>query len=544
MRDLSLQAANGTLSDADRSLLNQEFQELAQEYNRIATQTEFNGIRLLDGSFAHTVVQAGINAGQKWSINLPSLTSDSVFSKVITVGAGIFQTRTTLAGSSLSIDAAYGDVNSDGIKDLVVADTTAATSSIFIGNGDGTFKARSTVITGTGDSRQTKLADFNNDGKLDLVTVSHQSPVGVVSVNLGNGNGTFQSRTTFSGGDSPVGLSVADVNADGKQDILFATYASSHFSLALGNGDGTFQTRVTFLAGSGPYHTAVGDFNRDGKVDVVLSELGSSDMTILLGNGDGTFQARRTAQSTSNTNSVIAVDLNNDGILDLASTNYSSATLSLVLGNGDGSFKARTTLALAQGPVRVTSGDLNGDGNIDLIASSDNFGSNNLVSVYLGNGDGTFKTRATYGTGAFPYGVEVFDVNNDSVLDIVSPDYGAGTVSLLFGTAVQHNFIPDLDISTQQNASDLLEFLDNALQELSKARSDVTSALHRLDYSEESNLRLLESLSEAHSQVYDVDFALETAELVKNQILQQVQVALFAQANLNQSLVLKLLEAS
>jgi flagellin len=72
MRELAMQSANGTLSKSDRSSLDLEYQQLLQEFARIANQTSFNGVKLLDGSFGTKSVQVGVNKGESMDLTLPS----------------------------------------------------------------------------------------------------------------------------------------------------------------------------------------------------------------------------------------------------------------------------------------------------------------------------------------------------------------------------------------------------------------------------------------------------------------------------------------
>src|SRR5207244_12659731 len=86
-------------------------------------------------------------------------------------------------------------------------------------------------------------------------------------------------------------MTVADLNQDGKQDLILANAVDSSVSILLGNGDGTFQARMDFAAGNTPIAVAAADFNGDGKLDLALSDHLGETVSILLGNGDGTFPA-------------------------------------------------------------------------------------------------------------------------------------------------------------------------------------------------------------------------------------------------------------
>jgi hypothetical protein len=96
--------------------------------------------------------------------------------------------------------------------------------------------------------------------------------------------------TYNSGGSYPASVAVADVNGDGKPDLLVANKGSGTVSVLLGNGDGTFQPAVSYgSGGSFTYSLALGDVNGDGKLDLVVANAGSNTVGVLLGHGDGTF---------------------------------------------------------------------------------------------------------------------------------------------------------------------------------------------------------------------------------------------------------------
>ncbi len=154
---------------------------------------------------------------------------------------------------------AIGDLNGDGRLDLAIADLDAATVSILLGNGDGTFPATATNIYGTGSSPYSvAIEDFNGDGKADLAVANSGS--NSVSILLGNGDGTFATKVdyTSSAFDSrPVSVGIGDFNGDGKPDLAVANSNSSNVSILLGNGNGTFATFSSYPLGIAQSYQAV-----------------------------------------------------------------------------------------------------------------------------------------------------------------------------------------------------------------------------------------------------------------------------------------------
>jgi hypothetical protein len=120
---------------------------------------------------------------------------------------------------------------------------------------------------------------------------------------------------------------VADVNGDGRLDVVTANPGSSDVSVLLGNGDGTFQTPQRFAVGGGPVSVAVADVNGDGRLDLVTANAygtnGAGDVSVLLGAGDGTFQAEQRFGAGFNPSSVAVADVNGDGRLDLVTDDVS-----------------------------------------------------------------------------------------------------------------------------------------------------------------------------------------------------------------------------
>ncbi len=328
------------------------------------------------------------------------------------------------------------DFNNDGIPDLAIPATLGGSAAVMLGKGNGIFEPTGNS-GGTGEEgvSSVAIADFNHDGNLDIASADQVD----VLVSLGTGTGTFGTSTGYVADSGPFAVETGDVNGDGILDLVVANYKSDDISVLLGNGDGTFGGSNNYNVGQvSPWALVLADFNGDQRLDVAIASAGNGTdrggFTVMLGNGDGTFAAPK-EYGKDNFVSVIAADINGDGKLDLISSGYDPSTnatfISVFLGNGDGTFqKALNTTTTADSYALVVS-DYNGDGKLDLAVGS----YLGTVDIYLGKGNGTFQAPVSFGAADYPAYLIGGDFNADGAPDLAAENIANDNVSILLNTA-------------------------------------------------------------------------------------------------------------
>ena len=279
--------------------------------------------------------------------------------------------------------------------------------------------------------------DFDKDGKLDLIGAVGST----VYFMGGNGDGTFRTPVGSSGpaGSTITSVNVADVNGDGKLDLIVSGSKSSTTSFVatmLGAGDGTFLAPIEtdFSGVHFPAALVAGDFNADGTLDLAYTTAVS--VQTLLSNGDGTFRMGPSSSLAQiGLNVVGTADFNKDGKLDLVVTVYDPFTTGLdyagvMAGNGDGSFGTLSALpgsgSAFVGAITAVVADFNGDGNPDIATAIETAGSTiqGFLQISLGNGDGTFQSATSVpNVNAVTTPLLVGDFNGDGFLDLVTGNY-------------------------------------------------------------------------------------------------------------------------
>ncbi|MDB5322051.1 MAG: hypothetical protein JWN40_3682 [Phycisphaerales bacterium] len=356
---------------------------------------------------------------------------DGTFGAPLTSSLGAVSPGSRYTGSQAGTSA-VGDFNGDGRLDVsVMAGNNAIT---LMGNGDGTFGAPLTTLLGFAPSRMS-TGDVNGDGITDLLAAN---TTGTVSVVIGAGDGTFAAPVEYAAGPQAQDVKAVDLNHDGKQDLVVADAVSAGtVSTLMGNGDGTFQAYHSYAAFSAPYRMTIGDYNGDGNQDVaVANSYTSSCITILLGNPDGTFKPYQSYDTGSQPWELESGDLDGDGKDDLISSNGSSYQTQM--NNGDGTFSASVSSPGAG--LVFAAEDFNGDGTIDVAgANGFNIGvmiNNNSAITNVSTATGfALSSPATTGAGTpLPLTISAVDADGNVVADFL------GTVHVVTTDPRMHGF--------------------------------------------------------------------------------------------------------
>ena len=349
---------------------------------------------------------------------------------------------------------ATGDFNHDGKQDVVVANQDQDNVAVLLGNGDGTLAlSRSSTTCLLAFPCNVAVADFNGDGNLDIAVVTGQlyGLTSSVFVLLGNGNGTFGSAITTASGVAGASIHAADVNGDGKEDVVIGgdtINGNGSAAVLYGKGDETFQNPVLLSSASGRLvDAAVADVNGDGRLDLICAVYLPGGIAVFLQNPNGSFSPGQVLQPSGlDGTAIVAGDFNNDGKPDalVVGAVVSGDDSNVFLGNGDGTFQSPLGGFAGINPVYAAVADFNHDGILDAaFANLTDVQYPGPLQVLTGYGDGslTYWNYEYQQTAGGTSGVAVADFNGDGWPDIVTVD-STGNSATVFLNLIPANLGP------------------------------------------------------------------------------------------------------
>ncbi len=630
IRELALQSSNATNSDSDRAALNAEASQLISELRRVSEQTNFNGRKLLDGSFSSSV-QIGTQVGEVVDFSISEVTAENLGGGI---GAGVSARGTddalgngdliingvAIGPSQASDDVASTDnagasaiskaaainrstdetgvsaqVNVNTVAGVDQSATAAAAQSGAILINDVSIS----IATGTASKSANRAAVVEainaKSDQTGVVAVDTGTDVGGVTLESVDGRNIQIDDSATSGLTAAVtGLNLS-AGASVTYEGGFTLVAEDGNDISISGGDGTGNGDLANAGlSSGSYNgtsaaiTSTTDFEA-AAVAAVDNSLSAGDLVI---NGVSIGASKGSDDTATDTTS-FSSDAAGSAIALAAAINRASEQTGVTAVVGTTTVNGGSTTAASTGDAGTimingvesatvtTTGDVEADRAtaIDAInavsgqsgvVASDNGTSITLtaadgrnISVGLVTGDATFADAIGLDDGVD--GIATIAANTDfddgsettygqvtlesaSAITIESGSGGdAGVTSVgftqgTFGGATDGQFLSELDISTVEGSEKALSALDNALDSVNRERANLGAIQNRLDSTITSLAINVENLSAARSRILDADFASETAEFSRTQVLQQAGVSILAQANAAPQLVLSLLQ--
>lgn len=337
-------------------------------------------------------------------------------------------------------EVVLADVNKDGHLDLVTRHLLQKRVGISLGDGKGGFvPAAGSPMTLAYQPGSVAVADVNGDTTPDLVvSISERDAVDVF---LGDRKGGFTraAGSPFAASASVEfytrALHLADVNHDGRLDILIADGRAHSIGILFGDGQGRFSPGPTTRQGSsgGRSSFAFGDVDGDGHVDVVMAIHGgdteSARLAILRGDGTGAFkETGQPPDAAEGPLSVTLADMNGDRSPDIVITHGETPHVSVLMNDGRGTFARApgSPFDTRTGAFRVIVADVNGDNRADLLAAT-----GTSLAVLLGAGRGGFTPGPAFPAGPGAYNLAMGDINEDGKMDVVMSSFEGTAVTLL-----------------------------------------------------------------------------------------------------------------
>ncbi|NUP07832.1 MAG: VCBS repeat-containing protein [Polyangiaceae bacterium] len=354
--------------------------------------------------------------------------------------ASPWRSASDVAVSGHPIDVAIGDVDADGDLDLVTCDAREPSIRTFLGRGDGTFDAAPARPLSV-RAHMLALADVDRDGDLDLVTTDHDSAG--VSVALGDGAGAFVPAPgspfeAHAGKPHNHGLAVGDVSGDGAADIVTANQEDHSVSVLLGDGAARFAPAAgsPIRLGAEPYVLRLADVDGDGRLDIVAPLIGGSAVAVLRGDGHGGFAhvPGSPFHTPERPYAITLAHADDDGRIDILAAHDDADTISVLLGAPGGTFAPAedSPISLGQRVFVAAAARVDPDGVEQIVAGA---GDRVLVLRRRAGRPLSEACRVDLEPSTPAWVVAVGDLDGDGRPDVVAPNGDAGTLAIWLSQA-------------------------------------------------------------------------------------------------------------
>ncbi|MCA4961723.1 flagellin [Pseudomonas sp. Y24-6] len=479
MRELALQSANGSNSSDDRTSLNQEFTALSGELNRISNTTTFGGKNLLDGSFQNTSFQVGASANETISFGMGNLSASGLKGSYSSAEV----TGKEMSAMAASVKGSTTTLKQTDVEGVAVTGTFDVTGNEKLSINGVDIKLDAAVATDI-DAVQADI-----QAKL---TAAGAAATGITATVNGG-------KLTISNDAGPVSISGADV---GKFGLTAGTTSTKTDGAVVPQKAGSILVNGSAVTWNGT----------SDDVDSILDQIEA-----LAGVGVGNAKIVDGQISITSQNGTKLTLADNTGANDSGSL----ASLGLKSGISDVKMTADTSLKIGTTEIKITKGS-----DLDAVISSINSASAGATATKTADGKIQLSGKAD---------IVISAGNTGSLGDL---GLTAGTTN----ASETQTTVGDLDILTAAGSQQSVQALDAAIQQIDSQRAALGAVQNRFDSTVANLQSIAQNSTAARGRVQDADFASETAELTKQQTLQQASTAILSQANQLPSAVLKLLQ--
>lgn len=333
---------------------------------------------------------------------------------------------------------AAGDLNNDGVVDLVVGNSRKPLIICFLGIGDGNFHSGLIhEVEGKDYIVAVKTFDFNDDGRLDVVFISFNS--NSLEILFGRGDGSFDGKFSKNlGVDRPSCLHATDLNSDGSTDLIVGSWGGERIRIFFTSKSGAFLKDTSVYLGLDALAMAIesADLNGDSYKDLIVLDYGRNSLVFFYSNGEEFVRRRILSTGRNSAPTLLLVDyFNADRFFDVLVGNSNDRNLILFIGKNESDFHAPIEFSLNQEvPISFGLSDFNRNRRRDLIVA---FEEKLEVEIFLDFQNDSFAERTSVFVGnLLPTSLIIEDFDRDQLVDVAIADEGANSINLLFSSEI------------------------------------------------------------------------------------------------------------